>query len=228
MIEFVLLDLDDTILDFHKAEDLALRDTLRTFGVEPTDELVALYSKINEAQWKLLEQGLLTRPEVKLRRFVLFFERLGVQADAEAARTYYEKRLGVGHIFLPGGYEMLERLFGKYRLFIVSNGTTAVQIPRLASAGIGRFFEKIFLSEEVGCVKPEKLFFDRCIEQIDGFDPTRAIILGDSLTSDVQGGINAGIRTCWFNPHGKTGDGAILPDFEVRTHEEFEALLERI
>lgn len=228
MIEFVLLDLDDTILDFHKAEDLALRDTLRAFGVEPCDELVALYSEINDSQWKLLEQGLLTRPEVKLRRFELFFERIGVQADAEAARAFYEKRLGVGHIFLPGALEMLERLFGKYRLFIVSNGTTAVQTSRLASADIGRYFEKIFLSEEVGSVKPEKLFFERCFSEIPGFAPDRAIIFGDSLTSDIQGGINAGIRTCWFNPHGKAGREDILPDFEVRTHEEFEALLERL
>ena len=228
MIEFVFLDLDDTILDFHKAEDLALRATLTEFGVEPTDAMVARYSEINDSQWKLLELGVLTRPEVKLRRFVLFFEELGVQRDAEAVRSFYEKRLGVGHIFLPGALQMLENLFGKYRLFIVSNGTTAVQRSRLASAGIGCFFERIFLSEEVGCVKPERLFFDRCFSQIKDFDPSRAIIFGDSLTSDIQGGINAEIRTCWFNPHGKECRGDICPDFEVRTHVEFEALLERL
>ena len=228
MIKFVFLDLDDTILDFKMAEDVALRTTLREFGVEPTDAIVKQYSEINELQWKLLEQGVLTRAEVKPRRFVLLFEALGVPCDAEAARVFYEKRLGIGHYFLDGALEMLERLYGKYRLFIVSNGTTAVQKGRLASAAIEPFFEKIFLSEEIGCVKPEKLFFDRCFAEIAEFDPAQSIILGDSLTSDVQGGANAGIYTCWFNPSGKARTDEIVPDYEVRTHTEFEVLLKTL
>ena len=228
MIEFVFLDLDDTILDFHKSEEIALRDTLIAFEIEPTDAIVARYSAINDAQWKLLEQGALTRDEVKLRRFVLLFEEMGVKRDAEAVRVYYENRIAKGHIFLKGAYEMLEALYGNYRLFIVSNGTATVQKGRLASAGIGHFFEKIFLSEEVGCVKPEKLFFDRCFSDIQGFDPSCAIILGDSLTSDIQGGINAGIKTCWFNPHKAPVRVDIQPDFEVQTHVAFEDLLKQL
>ena len=228
MIQFVFLDLDDTILDFKMAEDVALRATLREFGVEPTDAIVKRYSEINDSQWKLLERGTLTRAEVKLRRFVLLFEELGVLCDAEAARAFYEKRLGVGHYFLDGALEMLNALHGKYRLFIVSNGTTAVQKGRLASAAIEPFFESIFLSEEVGSVKPEKLFFERCFAEIAEFDPAQSIILGDSLTSDIQGGKNAGICTCWFNPFGKPHTGGIVPDHEVRTHAEFEVLLKTL
>lgn len=228
MIKFVFLDMDDTILDFHKAEELALCATLTEFGISPTEATVRRYSEINEALWKQLELGLLTRPIVKLRRFEQLFAELGVALDADRARIFYEKRLGIGHIYLDGAQACLENLFGKYRLFIMSNGTTSVQTGRIESAGLAPYFEKIFLSEEVGSYKPDKTFFERCFAAIEGFSKSEAIILGDSLTSDIQGGINAGIRTCWFNPHAKQGNDRIRPDHEVRTHAEFEALLQRL
>ena len=228
MIKYVLLDLDDTILDFHKAEYEALKDTLLHFGVEPSDVCIARYSAINAAQWKLLELGELTRAEVKLRRFQLFFAELGIDCSAEAARTYYEERLAIGHYFLPGAEQMLLELSKRYRLYLVSNGTTAVQNGRVKSAGIAPLFTKIFYSEAIGYVKPQIDFFDACFAEIDGFDPKQAIILGDSLTSDIQGGINAGIRTCWFNPSKEAGRADIVPDFTVSSLDEVVPLLEAL
>ena len=228
MIKYVFLDLDDTILDFHRAEAVALKRTLTHMGIAPTDATAARYSEINDAQWKLLEKGVLTRAEVKLRRFQLLFEELGVEVDAEAARRYYEEQLGVGHYFLPGAEALLQALHGRYRLFIMSNGTTAVQKGRIESAGIAPLFEAIFLSEQIGFVKPQREFFDTCFATIDGFDPREAILFGDSLSSDIQGGRNAGILTCWFNPHGKAQDPAIRPDFEVSTLDAFPRLLEQL
>lgn len=228
MIKYILLDLDDTLLDFHMAEAVALRKTMTHFGVEPTDSAVARYSEINDAQWKKLETGELTRAEVKLRRFEIFFAELGVDCDAEAARQYYENALGVGHYFMEGAEEMLEALYGSYQLYIVSNGTTAVQNGRMASAGIARYFDGIFLSEALGYVKPQREFFDACFAKIPQFDPAQAIILGDSLTSDIQGGINAGIRTCWFNPKKGKGREDILPDFEIDALENFLGLLQEL
>lgn len=225
MIKYVLLDLDDTILDFQKAEYEALKDTLLHFGIEPSDAEIARYSVINDAQWKRLEKGELTREQVKLRRFEIFFAELGVDCNAEEARMYYEKRLAIGHYFLPGAEEMLKELAKDYKLYLVSNGTTAVQNGRVKSAGIAPLFAGIFLSEAIGYVKPQREFFDACFGEIDGFDPAQAIILGDSLTSDIQGGINAGVRTCWFNPSGKEGREDIVPDFTISSPDEFVPLL---
>ena len=226
MIKFIFLDLDDTILDFHKAEEEALKDTLLQFGVEPTGACMARYSEINKAQWKRLEKGEMTRDEVKLRRFEIFFEELGVDCDAEAARIFYEKRLAIGHFFLPGAEEMLDALHGKYHLYIASNGTTSVQNGRIASAGIAPLFDEIFLSEALGAVKPQKEFFDACFATIPNFDPSQAIIFGDSLTSDILGGINAGIHTCWFNPHKSPASEQITPEFEVGELSAFVELVE--
>ena len=228
MIEFVFLDLDDTILDFLKAESVALSKTLTHLGIDPTEQTVARYSTINAAQWRLLEQGVLTREEVKVRRFRLLFEELGVAADAEHARVYYEAQLGIGHFFMPGALELLEALHGRYQLYIMSNGTTAVQNGRIASAGIAPYFKEIFLSEQMGAVKPQREFFDACFARIPGFDRSRAIIVGDSLSSDILGGINAGIRTCWFNPRGHAENPAIRPDLVLDRLTDLPALLENL
>lgn len=225
MIKYILLDLDDTILDFHKAEAAALKATLEHFDIEPNDTAIARYSEINAAQWKKLEKGELTREQVKLHRFELFFAELGICCNAEDARTYYENRLAVGHYFMPGAEKMLKEISERYALYLVSNGTTLVQNGRIESAGIAPMFQKIFLSEAIGYVKPQKEFFDACFAEIPDFDPTQAIILGDSLTSDIQGGINAGVRTCWYNPTGTSRREDIIPDFEIGSLDKFLVLL---
>lgn len=228
MIEFLLLDLDDTILDFHKAERIAIAKTIREFGVEPTDEVLARYHVINKWHWEQLEQGKLTRDQVLENRFGVLFSQLGVQADQTACARAYEKNLSIGHYFLPGAEEALMRLKEKYRLFLVSNGTASVQKGRMTSANLYRFFEKVFVSQEIGYNKPAKAYFDGCFAQIPDFDPQRAIIVGDSLSSDIQGGINAGIRTCWVNPDHVPGRTDIVADYEIEALPQLEALLEKL
>ena len=226
MIRFVFLDVDDTLLDFQKSEAIALEKTLARFDLPFSEEIAKRYSAINAAQWAKLERGELTRAEVRLRRFELLLEELKADRDAEAVRQCYEQYLACGHFFIAGAEKLLETLYGKYRLYVASNGTTAVQQGRLRSADIERYFDEIFLSEAIGSAKPQKAFFDDCFAKIPDFDKTQAIILGDSLGSDILGGINAGIKTCWFNPHGKTATEGIVPDYEIRTLDEFPSLLE--
>ena len=228
MIEFLLLDLDDTILDFHKAERLAIAKTFRDFGVEPTEEVLARYHVINKWHWEQLEQGKLTRAEVLENRFGVLFEELGVQADKTACARAYEKNLSIGHYFLPGAEEAVDSLSKKYRLFLVSNGTASVQKGRMTSANLYRFFEKVFVSQEIGHNKPAKAYFDACFAQIPDFDPQKAIIVGDSLSSDIQGGINAGILTCWVNPDHNPGRPDIIPDYEIEALPQLEALLKSL
>ena len=228
MIKTILLDLDDTILDFHKAEHIALSATLREIGIEPTEAVLKRYSEINRAHWKRLELGELTRPEVLHGRFTQLFCELGVDGDCYEAQRIYEWKLGTGHYFLEGGQELLDTLYGKYDLYLASNGTDIVQTRRIASANIEHYFKDLFISQRLGFDKPMKEFFDRAFARIEGFRPEEAIIIGDSLTSDIKGGINAGIRTCWFNLHNTKNESGIMPDYEVTSLEEIPALLERI
>ena len=228
MVEFLFLDLDDTILDFHKAERIAVSKTFRAFGIEPTDEVLERYKAINIAHWKMLERGELTRAEVLVNRFRALFEEYGVVSNATAVARSYEVNLSTGHFFLPGAEEAVERLSKKYRLYLASNGTAKVQAGRMTSANLYRFFEKVFVSEEIGHNKPSKDYFEAAFAQIPGFDPARAMMVGDSLTSDILGGINAGIRTCWVNPKHLPADPEIPADYEIEALSQLEALLETI
>ena len=226
MIEYLFLDLDDTILDFKKAEYVAIGKTIGEFGLEPTDEVRQRYHQINKWHWEQLELGTLTRAQVLENRFVVLFEEYGMTVDATACARAYEKNLSVGHWFLPGAEEAVDALSKKYRLFLASNGTASVQKGRMTSANLYRFFETVFVSQEIGHNKPSKAYFDACFASIEGFDPARAMIVGDSLSSDIKGGITAGIKTVWVNPsHLDCGD--IVPDHEIEALHQLEALLEK-
>ncbi len=225
MTEFIFLDLDDTILDFHRAERIALAKTLREFGVEPTDGVLSRYHVINQQHWQRLERGELTRDQVQEGRFRVLFAELGKDADAVAVTRCYERNLGIGHYFLPGARETVERLSGRYRLFLASNGTASVQHSRLTSAGLYPYFEKVFISEEIGFNKPSREFFDACFARIPGFEREKAIMVGDSLTSDILGGIRSGLRTCWINPNHLPVCPDISPDFVIEALPQLEALL---
>ena len=225
MIEFLFLDLDDTILDFRKAEYVAIGKTIGDFGVEPTDEVRKLYHEINKWHWEQLELGTLTREEVLVNRFGVLFEKLGKTVDAVACARAYEKNLSQGHWFLPGAEETVDALSKKYRLFLASNGTASVQKGRMTSANLYRFFETVFVSQEIGHNQPSKAYFDACFSTISGFDKEKAMIVGDSLSSDIKGGINAGIKTVWVNPDHKDC-GEIKPDYEIEYLHQLEALLE--
>ena len=196
----VFLDLDNTILDFTKAERIALTQTLIERGVTVTEAVLLRYRDINIYCWEQLEDGKMARDEVLRRRFEMLFEELGLSCDGQEATERYEGLLHFGHWFIPGAEELLKTLAPVHDLYLASNGVASVQHSRIASAGIAPYFKGIFISEEIGAVKPQKAFFEACFARIPDFDPARALMVGDSLTSDIRGGINAGIRTCWYNP----------------------------
>lgn len=225
MITSVFLDLDDTILDFHKAERIALSKTLRHFGVEPSQAVLDRYHIINIQHWQALERGELTREQVLTGRFEALFRELGHQVDAEAVMQSYESNLSIGHYFLPGAQEAVQRLSKSYRLFLASNGTASVQHSRLTSAGLYPYFEKVFISQEVGYNKPSKAYFERCFSLIPGFEAEKAIMVGDSLTSDILGGQRSGLKTCWVNPGHLPAPADIQPDYEIESLSQLEALL---
>ena len=228
MIKNILLDLDDTILDFHKAERIALSTTLKKIGIEPTDEILSLYSKINLKHWKLLEEGKLTRHEVLHHRFTELFDTIGVVGDCYEAQRIYEWELGTGHYFLDGAEKLLDTLYEKYDIYLASNGTDIVQTRRIESSGIGKYFKELFISQRLGYDKPNPEFFRLAFEKIPNFKKEETVIIGDSLTSDIRGGINAGIKTVWFNLRGGAAPEDIKPDYTVRRLDEIPYLLEKI
>lgn len=228
MIRNVLFDLDDTLFDFHKAEKIALTKTLVHFGIDPTEETLALYSTINAAHWKRLELGEISREEVKVGRYRELFKTIGVECDPVKATAYYESMLAIGHYFMPGAPELLEELYRKYRLYIVSNGTAKVQEGRIGSSGIAKYMDGIFISQILGANKPDKQFFDICFAEIPDFSLSETVIIGDSLSSDIKGGINAGITTVWFNPKGIENDNDIKPDYTIKELSEVPGLLSQI
>lgn len=228
MIRNVLFDLDDTLFDFHKAEKIALTKTLVHFGIDPTEEILALYSTINAAHWKRLELGEISREEVKVGRYRELFKTIGVECDPVKATAYYESMLAIGHYFMPGAPELLEDLYRKYRLYIVSNGTAKVQESRIGSSGIAKYMDGIFISQILGANKPDRQFFDICFAEIPDFSLSETVIIGDSLSSDIKGGINAGITTVWFNPKGIENDSDIKPDYTIKELSEVPGLLSQI
>ena len=228
MMEFLFLDLDDTILDFHKAERIALSKTLASFGLEPTEAVLGRYHIINKEHWERLERKELTRDQVLEGRFRTLFAELGRTVDAAAVTRSYEENLSIGHYFLPGAQEAVQRLNQKYRLFLASNGTAAVQHARLTSAGLYPYFEKVFVSQEVGHNKPSREYFDACFSQIPGFDVGKALMVGDSLTSDILGGSRAGMKTCWINPDHLPPRTDIPADYQLERLAQLEALLETL
>ena len=201
MIKNIFLDMDGTLLDFHKSEATALSKVLSEYGIEPTKEKIELYSRINLEQWKRLERGEIDRETVLVGRFEIFFRSIGENVDAKSARRSYEKYLSQGHFFIDGAIKLLDILSKKYSLHIATNGTKTVQLGRIKSADIAKYFQNIFISEDIGYNKPDRRFFLKCFEKIYDFSPENSVIIGDSLTSDILGGNNAGIKTVWFNPH---------------------------
>ena len=225
MIKTVFFDLDDTILDFKLSERIALSKTLRELGITPDDAVLERYSVINLQQWKRLERKEITREQVKVGRYKLLFDEFGIDASPQLATSLYEKNLACGHYFIDGAPELIEKLYKDFDLYIVSNGTKKVQDGRLSTANINQYFKGIFISETVGYEKPAREFFDYCFAKIDNFSKEGAVIIGDSLTSDIKGGINAKIKTVWYNPKRLDNFTEIKPDYEVQTFSEIPKIL---
>jgi len=227
MIRAVLWDVDGTLLDFLTAERAAIRRCFEIFGLgECTDAMIEDYSAINVRWWERLERGEYTKPEILVGRFREFFARYGLDsAAAEPFNEEYQIRLGDTIVFFPGAEETLAALKGRVLQCAVTNGTRAAQQRKLSLSGLDKVFDHIFISDDLGVEKPSPAFFDRVFRRIGPIPPQEILIVGDSLTSDIKGGINAGIRTCWYNPWGRENTAALPIDYEIASLKEVPALL---
>ena len=214
--EILLFDADNTILDFDKSEEQALSRAFCDVGLEFSQNVLKTYRKNNVAQWELFELGKLTKPQVLINRFVLTFDEL--QLPSELARLtgdLYEEYLKLGFFVVPYAEEVLTTLQKQCKLYVVSNGVAAIQNSRMKGSGLEKYFLDRFVSETVGYPKPQLEYFNYCFAHIENFDKSKTLIIGDSLTSDIQGGVNAGIDTCWFNPAHKQNNSSLSPTYEI-------------
>lgn len=226
-IRIILWDVDGTLLDFHAAESAAIRSLFQDFGLgECTDEMVRRYSQINDGFWQRLERSEITKQQVLIGRFETFFSETGIDPGlAPAFNQQYQPRLGDTIVFRDDSLNIVKAMKEKVRQYVVSNGTIVAQAKKLRLSGLGELMDGIFLSEELGVEKPNIGFFDKVFSTIRPENLSEVMIVGDSLTSDMQGGINAGIRTCWYNPDRKPLPVVYPVDHIIHDLHELEALL---
>lgn len=198
--DLIMFDSDGTLLDFAHSERTAFFLTFKHFGVPVTDEDCENYSRINDSCWKMFERKEITKPELCRLRFSRLADSLGVEYDAMEVNDYYMNMLATDGTMLPETESVLNGLWGKIELTLVTNGTAFVQRGRLADSGIGKYFSHIFISDDLGVQKPDGSFFDLALEKMGRTDRSRILVVGDSLTSDIRGANNAGIDACWYNP----------------------------
>ena len=222
----LLFDADDTLLDFRVAEHEALGALFRKMGLELDDEIRALYATVNRQLWADYEAGAITKEKLIGTRFELLFEKLGRSVDGPATDKAYREELREQAQTVEGALEVCGALRASYRMYIVTNGVYTTQVPRLRNSGIAGLMDGVFISERVGHAKPSPLFFEHVMTET-GAERRETLIVGDSLTSDIKGGADAGIDTCWFNPsRSSSEDGGVKPTHEIaKLHELIPLLL---
>lgn len=222
MYKALLFDVDQTLLDFKKTEDVAFRRLMMEEGIPYSQELFDVYETINHKLWHQYELGEINRDVVLNTRFILFYQAINQDKDASKLEERYQFFLSEGAYILPKAFDLIKKLSQEYPLYIITNGVANTQYKRLKKTGLFPFFKDIFISEEIGFQKPACEFFKYVFERIP-FLPSETVVIGDSLSSDIQGGINYGIDTIWYNPNQISG--YLQPTYEIKDLEELYFIL---
>lgn len=204
--DVILIDLDDTLFDFTTSSRQSLLEVLEKYNLPSTPACVQDYLAINQQWWERFERGEIPKSAIYAGRFADLFAKYRMDADPAAANAFYKDRLWRHRNYKPGAVELLQMLHNVCEVYVITNGTTETQNLRIADSGLGHLFDTVFISEEMGCKKPEKQFFDRVFDVIGQDKRSRAIVLGDSLSSDMQGGRNAGLPTCFYGDPSKADE----------------------
>ena len=217
--KFLLFDLDHTLLDFDVAEDVALSHLLKEEGVEDIQTYKDYYVPMNKTLWKDLELKKITKQELVNTRFAKLFAHFGIEKDGAYLAERYQFFLSKQGQIFPGVEDLLKKLIHQgFELYAATNGITYIQTGRLEQSGIAPFFKEIFISEQLHTQKPDAAFYEKIGARIPNFDKNHALMIGDSLTADIQGGNNAGIDTIWYNPHHLENKTQAQPTYEVHSY----------
>ena len=223
--KFVLMDADETLLDFKKSEREAFGSTFRKYGIEPDALLFQTYDAINHGLWAAFERGEISKQEILDQRFRRTFQAVKLEGAFEGFEESYQNALSEGSYTIPGALEVCRKLSEVCSLYLVTNGVGFTQRRRMKESGLEPYFKDFFISEEIGFQKPQPEYFQKVFEKIPGFRKEEAVIVGDSLSSDIRGGELAGIDTCWFLRNGFADGNEPQADFEIEDLWELEQIV---
>ena len=227
--KFLLFDLDHTLLDFDTAEDVALTQLLKEEGVADIQAYKDYYVPMNKSLWKDLELKKITKQELVNTRFSKMFSHFGIEKDGVYLAERYQFFLAQQGQLFSGAMELLDSLIDRgYELNAATNGITKIQTGRMAQSGLAPYFNQVFISEQLQTQKPDALFYEKIGQQIAGFSKEKTLMIGDSLTADIQGGNNAGIDTIWYNPHHLENHTQAQPTYEVDSYQALLELLDKL
>ncbi len=224
--KFLLFDVDHTLLDFSASEKTALKKCFDAFSIPLDEEILSWYLDHNQKLWSLYENGSIPRDEIFKSRFSHTFDHFGIKADGASMEKVYRQALSEGIDLIAYALEVIRRLYQSHTLYIVTNGLASTQEKRLKNSGLAPYFKASFVSETMGVQKPMIEYFNHCFACIPQFQKEEALIIGDSLSSDIQGGNRAGIDSCWFNPKGIKNETPYQPTYEIQSLTELLPLLD--
>ncbi|MDR1626594.1 MAG: YjjG family noncanonical pyrimidine nucleotidase [Spirochaetia bacterium] len=224
--EFLLFDFDGTLVDYDRTERWSLAEAFRQAGIAYHEKsYLPEYTRINAEMWKDFEKGVVSAPELRVKRFRILFQACGIEGNPELVAALYVSNLSGSAFLFDDVLPLLEKLRPRYKLGLITNGLKEAQRKRLALSGAGMYMDGVAVSDEIGIQKPDPGIFEYALRDAGHADRKTTLVIGDSLSSDIQGGINFGIDTCWFNPKGKTGVPEIVPTYEIRRLPELLGIL---
>lgn len=224
-IKAILIDIDNTLLDFNKGAKTAVGEAFNKCGLSYDERCFNVFSEQNDLLWQRIERGELTREGLHKIRFYTIFNALGISADGEKAETEFRKALFNIAVSVEGALDLVQYLSKKYQLYCASNAIYNQQINRLKLSKMHDYFSGFFISEKIGHQKPTKEFFDFCFANMNGITPSQSIMIGDSLTADILGAKNYGLKSIWYNHLNKENDSLILPDYVVKKLSQIKNIL---
>lgn len=214
--KYLFFDLDDTLLDFQATEKFAINSLFKELNLEITSEIEKSYSAFNQSLWKKYEKNEITKDFLLTTRFSTFFKNnFDMEVDGLELWKIYSDFIAEGHNIIFGADKLLESLSTSYNIYAATNGMAKTQRRRLAESHLDQYFDDIFISDEIGVNKPNIEYFNKAFSKIKNFKKEDAIIIGDSLSSDIQGGNNAGIDTLWYNPTHQVMNKNVFVNYEV-------------
>jgi len=231
LLRVILFDVDNTLLSFDEYVKQCMKIGFEKFRITTyKEEMFDVFNRINTNLWKSIEIGKLNIDELQKKRWNMIFESLGISADGIAFEKYFRDGLFESAIPVDGAIDLIKHLYGKYTLCIASNGPYHQQVNRLKKSGMLHYFSDLFISEEIGSTKPSERFFNTCIKRLNSktekkITPDEILIIGDSLSSDMQGGIQVGIRTCFYNPNNKAIPNSLKINYNVSSLNEIETVI---
>ena len=225
MIKAILLDVDNTLIDFNKSAEWSMRKCFEEYNLEMTDDVIPTFHRINDELWRRLEKGTITKPQLHKIRWQTIFNELGIKADGPSFEQKFIEYVPQAGIPVEGAKELLDFLYGKYIICYASNSSKYQQMIKLTKADMLKYADHLFISDEIGVAKPAKEYFEECMARLAPLKKEEVILIGDSLTADIEGGVNFGIKTIWFDYLKKGKAEGVKPDYTVTKLEEISSLL---